>query len=87
MAMDRRVEVLFPQDEYDGLKREAARRGVSFGELIREAARRAYLVPSAQRRRKAFEFLTSPAPVDVGPWEEAKKLIGRWTDEEIEEFP
>lgn len=87
MAMDRRVEVLFPKRDYELLKQEAKRRGVSIGELIRDAARRTYLQPSEERRRKAFEFLTSPAPVDVGTWEEAKKLIGRWTDEEIEKLP
>jgi hypothetical protein len=87
MAMDKRVEVLFPREEYEELKREAERRGVSFGELIRDAARRTYIRPSSERRRKAVEFLTSGAPVDVGPWEEAKKLIGRWTDEEIEKLP
>jgi hypothetical protein len=87
MAMDKRVEVLFDRREYEELKAEARRRGVSVGELVREAIRRMYVRPSEERRRQAFEFLTSPAPVDVGPWEEAKKLIGRWTDEEIEKLP
>jgi len=86
MAMDKRVEVLFPRDEYEELKREAKRRGVSFGELIRDAARRTYIRPSAERRRKAFERLTSGPPLDI-TWEEAKKLIGRWTDEEIAQMP
>ena len=83
----RRAEVLFPEDDYELLRKEAERRGVSFGELIREAARRQYLLPSAERRRKAFEFLTSGPEVDIGTWEEVKPLIGRWTDEEIEKLP
>ncbi|MGH2674174.1 MAG: CopG family transcriptional regulator [Actinomycetota bacterium] len=82
MAMDKRVEVLFPRDLYENLKAEARRRGVSFGELVRDSMRRVYERPSEERRRRAVEFLTSPAPVDVGPWEEAKKLIGRWVERE-----
>lgn len=82
MALNRRVEVLFAEGEYEELKREAERRGVSFGELVREAVRRTYLQPSAERRRQAFEFLTSGRVVDIGTWEEVKPLIGRWVDKE-----
>jgi hypothetical protein len=82
MALNRRVEILFGDEEYETLRKEAERRGVSFGELIREAARRVYVQPSAERRRAAFEFLTSGPEVDVGDWDEAKKLIGRWVDKE-----
>jgi hypothetical protein len=87
MAMDKRVEVLFPQDDYEALRKEADRRGVSLGELIRDAARRMYIRPSEERRRKAFEFLTNGPEVDIGTWEEVKPLIGRWTDEEARELP
>jgi hypothetical protein len=52
------------------------------GELVRDAVRRTYLQPSAERRCKAIEFLTSGPVVDVGTWEEAKKLIGRYVDKE-----
>ncbi len=45
------------------------------------------LQPSRERREAAFEFLINGPEVDVGDWEEAKKLIGRWTDEEIEKLP
>jgi hypothetical protein len=82
MALSKRAEILFSQEELDALKKEASRRGVSLGELVRDAVRRTYLQPSAERRRKAFEFLTSGPVVDVGTWEEAKKLIGRWVEKE-----
>jgi Ribbon-helix-helix protein, copG family len=82
LALNRRVEVLFGDEEYEALRKEAERRGISFGELIRDAARRAYVRPSEERRQRAIEFFTSGPQVDVGDWEEAKKLIGRWVDKE-----
>ena len=81
MAMNKRAEILFSQEELDALKREATQRGVSLGELVRDAVRRTYLQPSAERRKAAIKWLTSQE-VDVGSWEDAKKLIGRWVDKE-----
>lgn len=80
--MDKRVEVLFPRVEYEELKAEARRRGVSLGELIREATRRLYRRPSEARRKAALDFLINSPPIDVGDWDEAKKLIGRWVDKD-----
>lgn len=82
MAMDRRVEILFSEEEYEVLKREAERRGISFGELIREAARREYAGPSEREKDEALAWLTSQQH-DVSDWDEAKKLIGRWVDKEL----
>jgi hypothetical protein len=80
MAMDRRVEVLFEPEEYEALRLEAARRGVSFGELVRDAARRLYLLPDHEQRVQALERLTQPG-LDLD-WDEAKRLIGRYADRE-----
>jgi hypothetical protein len=82
MALNKRAEILFSQEELSALRLEAERRGVSMGALVREAVRKQYLQPSAERRRKALEFWTKGEPVDVGTWEEAKKLIGRYVDKE-----
>jgi len=82
MAMNKRAEILFNEEELEALKREAARRGMSLGELVRDAVRRTYLKPSEERRRAAIKWLTSGPVVDVGTWEEAKKLIGRYVDKE-----
>jgi hypothetical protein len=82
MALSRRTEVLFDEAEYGALKREADRRGTSVGELVREAVRRLYGNPSEQRRRQGFQWLIHGPDVDVGGWEEAKGLIGRWVDQE-----
>lgn len=79
-AMNKRPEIPFDREELAALRREATRRGVSLGELVQEAVRRTYPQPSAERRRKAIEFLTSGPEVDVGKWEEVKKLIGRYAD-------
>lgn len=82
MAMNKRAEILFSEDELEALKAEASRRGMSLGELVRDAVRRTYLRPSEARREAAIKFLTSGPVVDVGSWDEAKKLIGRWVDKE-----
>lgn len=81
MALNKRAEILFSQEELAALRREAERRGVSLGELVRDAVRRTYLKPSVSRRRAAIKWITSQE-VDVGTWEEAKKLIGRYVDQE-----
>jgi len=84
MVMNRRAEILFSDDEYEALRREAERRGVSFGELIRDAARRLYLAPTEDERRAAVDrILNDPRyELDIDSWEEAKRLIGRWVDKE-----
>jgi hypothetical protein len=80
MALSRRVEVLFGEGEYEALRREAARRRVTVGELVREAVRRAYLRPSEEERRAAISRICS-REVDVGTWEDVKPLIGRFVEE------
>lgn len=84
MVLNRRVEVLFAEQEYEELAKEAARRGVSFGELIRDAARRQFVTPAEDERRAAIDrILNDPRyELDIGSWEEAKGLIGRWVDKE-----
>lgn len=82
MALNKRAEILFSQEELQALRREAERRGVSMGELVRDAVRRTYIRPSEERRRTAIKWITSQEILDVGPWEEAKKLIGRYVDKE-----
>ena len=81
MALNRRVEILLEEDEYEVLRQEAERRGWSFGELMREAARRQFIVPSEREKDEALAWLTSQQH-DIADWEEAKKLIGRWVDKE-----
>ncbi len=84
MVLNKRAEILFSDEEYEELKREAKRRRVSVGELVREAVRRIYLQPSEAERRAAIErILNDPRfELDIGSWEEAKQLIGRWVDKE-----
>lgn len=79
--MTKRVEVLFPPEDYEALRQEAERRGESIGELLRDAARRMYLNPSSEERDAAFDRLMS-REVDIGTWEELKPLIGRYADKE-----
>lgn len=81
MTLSRRVEILFEEDEYEALRKEAERRGWSFGELVREAARRQFIAPTERQKDEALVWFESTT-FDVGDWEEAKKLIGRYVDKE-----
>jgi hypothetical protein len=74
--LSKRVEVLFDPKQYEGLDREARRRGKSMGWLIREAVERQYLAPSRQERQEAVRWLTSQN-FDLPSWEEAKEIIIR----------
>jgi ribbon-helix-helix CopG family protein len=40
MALDKRAEILFSAQELEALRHEAERRGISLGELVRDAVRR-----------------------------------------------
>jgi hypothetical protein len=82
MTLNKRAEVLFTDEEFEAIKRDAARQGVSFGEYVRDAVRRNRLQPSQEARDAAFERLMHGREIDVGSWEDAKKLIGRWVDKE-----
>lgn len=86
MAMNRRAEILFTEDEYEEVKKAAKERGLSVGELVRDAIRRIYLQPSKERRDAAFDWLMSQE-VDIGIWEEVKPLIGRYVDKEPDDNP
>jgi hypothetical protein len=68
--------------EYEELKAEARRRGVSVGEYIRETLRRTRLRPSRAEREAALDRLINGPVVDIGTWEEVKPLIGRYVDKE-----
>lgn len=80
MTLSRRVEILFEEDEYEALRKEAERRGWSFGELVCEGARRQFIAPTEREKDEAFAWLTSQQ-IDID-WEEAKTLIGRYVDKE-----
>lgn len=81
MALTRRVEILLEEDEFEALRKEADRRGWSFGELMREAARRQFIAPTEREKDEALTWFHATT-LDVGDWEEAKKLIGRYVDKE-----
>lgn len=59
MALDRRVEVLFASDEHERLQSQANARGISVGELVRDAVRRQVLEPDASARLEAGRRFTS----------------------------
>ncbi len=61
MSLSRRTTVLFSQELYERLAREAERRRSSIGHLIREACATAYQVDSVDERLAAVERLAELA--------------------------
>lgn len=75
MAVTERTQVLLSVEQRKRLEREAARRGISVGALIREAID-AYTVPRRRPRSEALEALLgldAPAP----SWDQMKAEIIR----------
>ena len=63
MSLDRRVPVLLDRSRYRKVANEAARRGVSVAEVIRQAID-AMPMP-AERRRAAIDEILAAPPMDV----------------------
>lgn len=62
--LDRRLQVLIDDDRWSRLEREAGRRGVSVGTLVREAIDERF--PGDQdRRRAALQAVLDAEPMDV----------------------
>jgi hypothetical protein len=61
--LDRRLQILLDQERYEKVSREAARRGVSIAEVIREAIDR--LPVDTDRRRAAIARILAAEPMEV----------------------
>ncbi|MGH7920012.1 MAG: antitoxin [Candidatus Dormibacteraceae bacterium] len=62
--LDRRLQVLVDEDRWSRLEREAGRRGVSVGTLVREAIDECF--PGDQdKRRAALQAVLDAEPMDV----------------------
>jgi uncharacterized membrane protein len=61
--LEHRVQVLLDDERYEKVRREADRRGVSIGALIREAIDG--ITPDRERRRSAIDAILAAEPMDV----------------------
>jgi Arc/MetJ-type ribon-helix-helix transcriptional regulator len=80
--LTRRLQVLIDTDRYAGLEREAARRGVSIAEVVREAIDRALRDTGEGDREAALNRYLAGPEIDVGDWEDVKEelaaAVDRW---------
>lgn len=75
MAVSERTSVLFSPEQRARLDREAARRGISIGSLVREAVD-AYVAPPRRTKAEALaDLLSIGAP--VANWEQMEEEILR----------
>lgn len=75
MALDKRVEVLFDEKEYERLEEAARDRGHSVGSVIREAVAVYVTGRDEDARRRAVEWFRTHSEGPVGSPEEIKKDI------------
>ena len=62
--LSHRLQVLIDPEQYERLRREAERRGMPVGALVREAIDRT-VPPDLERRRAAWKRLMSLKPIPV----------------------
>ncbi len=75
MALNKRVEVLFDQENFSYLEQLARRQKTSVGNLIREAVTMVYLDADVEKRRDAVRWLTSQTFDLGGDWEQLKEEL------------
>jgi predicted transcriptional regulator len=73
MPLNKRVEILFDENEYRELERNAKARKTSVGSLVREAVAKYVTGEDRERRRRALTWLTSQNFGDFGTPEELSK--------------
>ncbi len=72
----KRTQILFPEDKYRHLQREAAARHCSVGQLVREAVEQVYLArPRQERIEAARELIEMSLP--VADWSQIEEEIER----------
>jgi hypothetical protein len=77
-TLERRVEVLFAEDELARLRSYAAAQRASVGEIVREAVRRQILEPDEAARLQAVADLTSgELGLDWPEWAELEAEMSR----------
>jgi len=76
MSLNKRVEILFDENEYRELERNAKARKTSVGSLVREAVAKYVTGEDQERRRQAFKWLLSQEHGEWGTPEELKKEYG-----------
>lgn len=62
--LSHRLQVLIEPEQYERLRREAERRGMAVGALVRESIDRT-VPPDLERRQAAWERLMSLKPIPV----------------------
>ena len=72
----RRTQILFPEEQYRLLQREAAERKASVGMLVREAVAKRYAARSQEARLEAWRRLTE-MNLPVADWEQMEAEIER----------
>jgi hypothetical protein len=77
----KRTQILFPEDEYRYLRREAAARHCSVGHLVREAVGQVYLAQPRQARLDAARELIE-MDLPVADWPQIEEEIERGARDE-----
>ena len=72
----KRTQILFPEEQYRLLQREAAERKASIGTLVREAVSRHYAGYSQGARREAARRIVA-MKLPVSDWDEMEREIER----------
>ncbi len=72
----KRTQILFPEEQFRLLEKEAAQRKCSIGLLVREAVTKEYTASSREKRLEAARRLAA-MNLPVLDWEELEKEIER----------
>jgi len=73
----KRTQVLFPEEQYRRLKREAAARGCSMGQLVREAVDNVYVLCSEHHAREEIARRLISMSLPVAEWPQMEEEITR----------
>lgn len=84
--MTRRTQILLDEERHERLRQRAEERGISMGEMIREAIDR-ILSEDAERRFRAGQAILDAEPIPVDDWPVMEKEILERYDAELRDIP
>jgi hypothetical protein len=77
----KRTQILFPEGEYERLRKEAEARSCSIGQLVRDAVKITYLARPEKKRRDAARRLIA-MELPVVDWEQMEEEIAKGRNHE-----